>query len=403
MRRLIASLVFLPIFAFAFAEENPDGAAVLSMKVREECGPYLQNVTDSGFTVVWTTNMDAVSWVEIAPDDGTHWYNEARPKFYDLRGMGRRPITRIHKVRVDGLNPNTKYRYRIMMEGVAAQNNRVGIAYTPGYGPDVKHRPTTVKTKAADYDKLHIGVVNDMHEGDSTFRLLFSNAKEQKYDFVVFNGDMTSDINDDHTFAKHYMKSASELFASDIPTMLLRGNHEYRGNAALKWLEYIDTPTGKPYFTAKYGKFFFIFLDSGEDKEDGDIRNLGIMITDQYTDAEAEWLKKIVASKEFQEAEVRIAFSHIQPNPKGWFGNKVVANKFVPVLNEAGIDLMLCGHIHQYKYYTAGTTNAKFPVVCNKNRELMIMDIDKDNIVLKFYDPQHTLLRNLSFKTKKGN
>jgi UDP-2,3-diacylglucosamine pyrophosphatase LpxH len=56
-------------------------------------------------------------------------------------------------------------------------------------------------------------------------------------------------------------------------------------------------------------------------------------------------------------------------------GNAVVANKFVPILNQAGIDLMLCGHIHNYKVYEAGTTNARFPVVCNKNRELMTLDV----------------------------
>ena len=137
-----------------------------------------------------------------------------------------------------------------------------------------------------------------------------------------------------------------------------------------------------PYYTHKYGKFFFIFLDSGEDKYDGDIRNLGVIMTDRYTDKEAEWLKGVLESKDFKESEVRIVFSHIQPDANSWFGNKVVAEKFVPMLNEAGIDLMLCGHIHQYKYYEPGTTNAKFPVVCNKNRELMITDLDNSIDVL---------------------
>jgi len=91
----------------------------------------------------------------------------------------------------------------------------------------------------------------------------------------------------------------------------------------------------------------------------------------------------------------------MQPDPKGWFGNAVVANKFVPILNRAGIDLMLCGHIHNYKLFEAGTTNAQFPVVCNKNRELMTMDVDKNNIRLKFFDPDHKLLRSLDVKTRQ--
>lgn len=36
--------------------------------------PWLQAVGETEFTVVWTTNVDAVVWVEVAPDDGTHFY-----------------------------------------------------------------------------------------------------------------------------------------------------------------------------------------------------------------------------------------------------------------------------------------------------------------------------------------
>jgi predicted phosphodiesterase len=396
MKKIAAWFLLLFLALPVIAQEGN-----LPASVRQACGPYLQNVTDTSFTVIWTTNMDAVSWVEVAPDDGTNWNNTARPKYYDLRGFGRRPIAKVHHVTVKGLEPDTKYRYRIMMEGVTGQYDRVGISYSPGYGLDVISHPTSVRTKARSYDRLHIAMVNDLHEGDSVFRRLFSDAKQQQYDFVVFNGDMTTDIANEKDLVKHYLKSAAELFGSSTPIYATRGNHEYRGNDALKWMDYWETPTGKTYFSVCYGKFFFIFLDSGEDKYDGDIRNLGIMITDQYTDEEAAWLKEVVGSEAFRHAEVRIVFSHMQPDPKGWFGNAVVANKFVPILNRAGIDLMLCGHIHNYKLYEVGTTNARFPVVCNKNRELMTLDVDKNNIRLKFFDPDHKLLRSLDIKTRQ--
>ena len=31
-------------------------------------GPYLQNVTADGATVIWGTSADALSWVEAPPD-----------------------------------------------------------------------------------------------------------------------------------------------------------------------------------------------------------------------------------------------------------------------------------------------------------------------------------------------
>ncbi|MBR4756495.1 MAG: metallophosphoesterase, partial [Bacteroidales bacterium] len=337
----------------------------------------------------------------VAPDDGTDWYNCDRPRYYDLRGFGRRPITKVHHVTVDGLKPGTKYRYRIMMEGVVGQYNRSGVDVTSGFGLDVYRRPTWCTTLSEDYDKLHVATVNDMHESDSLFRRLMSDAAEQKYDFVVFNGDMTSTIDHEEDIPKNYMSSAAELFGYFTPIMIVRGNHEYRGNDALKWNDYHSNPGGMTYFTKKYGKFFFIFLDSGEDKTDADIRNLGVMITDQYTGKEKEWLKEVLESKDFKESEVRIVFSHIDPDANGWFGNRVVAEKFVPLLNEAGIDLMLCAHIHQYRYYEPGKVNTKFPVICNKNRELMVSDIDKDKIRLTFYNENHVLQRKVEFKTRQ--
>ena len=98
------------------------GIAVASgAQVKVNCGPYLQNVTEDSFTVVWTTNGPAVGWIELAPNDGTNFYNVERPKYFDLRGMGRKPIGTLHKVTVSGLKQGTTYRYRVMSQGVLSQ------------------------------------------------------------------------------------------------------------------------------------------------------------------------------------------------------------------------------------------------------------------------------------------
>ena len=91
----------LLVLSFALAMAN---LAAQTPKVKITGGPYLQNVTRNSFTVVWTSNMDAVSWVEIAPDDDTHFYNTERPKFYDTRGLGRRPITKLQDRKSTRLN-----------------------------------------------------------------------------------------------------------------------------------------------------------------------------------------------------------------------------------------------------------------------------------------------------------
>ena len=370
-------------------------------QVKISGGPYLQDVTDTSFTVIWTTNMDAVGWIEVAPDDGTHFYNTERKAYYDKRGLGRKPIGKMHKVTVSGLEPGTSYRYRAMNKGVLSQEHRTRIVYTEGYGQDIlKHNPPVVTTLKKDWSSVKFAVVNDVHENDSTFRELFKDARG-KYDFVCFNGDMTSEVRAEEDIMKYYMKSASELFADQTPIYMVRGNHEYRGNDAIRYLDYMQTPTGKTYYTFSYGDFFFIVLDSGEDKPDSDIRNLGIMITEDYVKEEAEWLEKVTESEAFRNAASRIVFCHMPPGGNGWHGNAMVSRYFVPVLNRAGIDLMLCAHIHRYRYDAPGTLGNDFPVLCNDNLTRLDAEVTPDRISINIYDASGKAVKSQTFQVGK--
>ena len=122
---LIAVLALLPIWAVA--QNGPVSAKIV-------CGPYLQNVTTDGFTVMWITDVDAVGWVEIAPDNSENFYYNDRPKYYDARGYGLKPIGKIHKVRIDGLKPGTSYRYRVMMTAVQDYYHNMSPVYGRGSG-----------------------------------------------------------------------------------------------------------------------------------------------------------------------------------------------------------------------------------------------------------------------------
>ena len=102
---LIASLILAPVVLLcqetvtATVNETP----VQPSTVKLVCGPYLQNVTTDGFTVMWISDIDALGWVELAPDDGTHFYYLDRPKYYDMTGAGINPLSKIHTVRITGL------------------------------------------------------------------------------------------------------------------------------------------------------------------------------------------------------------------------------------------------------------------------------------------------------------
>ena len=392
---LIAVLAVLAVLPFlAGAQNGPVSAKIV-------CGPYLQNVTTDSFTVMWITDVDAVGWVEIAPDNAENFYYNDRPKFYDLRGHGLKPIGKIHKVTVDGLKPGTSYRYRVMMTAVQDYHHNYNPVYGKGSGaPAYKVNLPKARTLDENYNEVKFAVVNDVHAQDSLLRRLFADKEKNKeFDFVMFNGDMTSDLAYSDKIIKHYLKPASDLFAAETPLFMARGNHEYRGKEALRISEYFDFPEHGPYYTFKYGKFFFLVMDSGEDKVDSDIENQGRLCSEPYLNQEAKWLKGVVESDDWKNAERRIVFSHIPPQTEdAWHGNLNMSQKFLPILNNAGVDLMLSGHVHRYSLREVGSTDAKFPVITNGQWQRMEITASAKSITVRIYDTDGKLTHSVDLK-----
>ena len=339
--------------------------------VNATCGPYVQCVSETGFTVIWATDIESVAWVEVAPDDDTHFYNKERDKYYDDRGNGVLPICKIHKIVVDGLEPGTTYRYRIMYKGVVSYNGSGDVEYLKANGTDVyKGKPFKIKTFEKSKETLRFDVFNDIHGKDSLFNTILAGARDNR-DFVFLNGDMTSNISQEELIISMYLKSAAKSLNGSIPLVASRGNHELRGRDAIKWLDYFSTPTGTPYYSFSIGKFFFVVLDACEDKPDSDIEYSGIVASSQYLKRQEKWLKEVLASEECRDAEVRIAFCHVPPETNGWYGAAQMCERLVPHLNEARIDAMFCGHIHGWRVDNGKLSNAAFPVVCNPNMQRM--------------------------------
>lgn len=349
------------------------------------CGPYIQCITETGFTVVWVTDMDAICWVETAPDDGTHFYNCERTKHYDMRGHGMQPIGRIHKIRIDGLEKGSVCRYRLMSKGVMSFKGSGDVKYTKTVGSDVyKGKPYEIRLLSENYDTLRFDIYNDIHGRDSLLGVLMA-ERRKAVDFVTFNGDMTTNIESHDMVQSMYLSTAAENLGGIVPLFASRGNHELRGRDAIKWFDYFDTPTGQTYYSYRMGKFFFIVLDACEDKPDSDIEYAGTVISQPYLKAQESWLKNTLKSEDFLSSEIRMVFCHIPPETKGWHGNKNVCTYFVPHLNNAGIDAMFCGHIHKWRYDTpdSGISNAAFPVICSPNAQRTEVTATSDKIAVK--------------------
>ena len=367
------------------------------------CGPYVQCVTEDSFTVLWVTDMDAICWIETAPDDGTHFYNCNRTKHFDMRGQGMQPIGKIHKIKVEGLEKGSTCRYRLMSKGVVSFKDCGDVKYTKVTGSDVyKGKPYQVKTFQSEYDTLRFDIYNDIHGRDSLLGVLMDGMRKD-LDFVAFNGDMTTHIESHEMVQTMYLSTAASKLGGKIPLFASRGNHELRGREAIRWFDYFTTPTGQTYYSFRLGKFFFIVLDGCEDKPDEDIEYAGTVLSEPYLKAQEEWLKRVLASEEFLSSEVRMVFCHIPPETKGWHGNMNVCKYFVPHLNKADIDVMFSAHIHKWRYDApdSGISNANFPVVCSPTVQRTEVTASAEKIVLNVINSDGVKTQSLELTCRR--
>lgn len=365
------------------------------------CQPYLQNLTDSTVTVVLATNRPSVAWVEIAPDDQTHFYERERQKFFDSQ-FGHKSTGTIHRVTVNGLKPDTKYRYRVYAREVFDNGERK-VRYGDVLANDVfRKEPYEFKTTGpSGKDKIHFAVFNDIHEDTDRYADLFNQIDSKDIDFIVLNGDMTNNMDRMSQLYDGYLNKTSELFARTIPFYMVRGNHETRGRLQNNFIEQFPNSTGQPYYTFSRGPVFFVVLDGGEDKPDNDIEYCDLADFDNYRTAEANWLRDVVSSPEYKNAQYRVVLLHIPPvGRREWHGLGEIRRKFLPILNEANVDVMLCAHMHQPQYFSPGEEGLKFPVIVNSNNEVMDITVDGKEIGINIKGRDGKVTRNYSYPAK---
>lgn len=346
-------------------------------------GPYLQQMGENEVTIIWTTNKDALSWVELAPGGNDSFYAVERPKYWDT-SYGSKNTGKLHRVTISGLEPGTEYRYRIFSKEIMSYKyHRVlygNIASSNVYS----QKPYVFTTLDKNNNTLSFKVVNDIHSKNDNLRQMLKEVNRNNTDLVIFNGDMVSILNDVEEIFPEFMDTATELFAKEVPIFYCRGNHETRGRGASGLYDYIPTTTGEFYYTFQAGPVFFVVLDSGEDKPDSDIEYSELANFDAYRSKQAKWLESVVTSDEFQQADFRIVIMHIPPTASTWHGTQDITRKFVPILNSARVDVMLCGHTHNYRFIDKGEeAGIEFPILINDNETWLDVTVDKEIKILQ--------------------
>lgn len=371
----------LAFFVFVFC------ALSAQDKISIEYGPYLQNVEEHEVSIVWKSSRESVGWVEIAPDDGTNFYEKERTRYFDTAN-GLKNVSSVHSVRISGLDSGTTYRYRVYSQEVLSHKG-IQVTYGSVAATDVyRKKPLEFTTNSKSVENFSFVVVNDIHGRSDDMVTLLKAAGYEKSAFVVFNGDMVSEFKDEEHIFNGFMSDAVDLFAKEKPLYYVRGNHETRGEYASSFQDYFCPEKPSLYFTVSYGPAFFICLDTGEDKPDSDIEYSGITAYDGYRSVEAEWLKSVVVSDEFRNAQYRIVLCHMPPvSSEGgiWHGGKEVLDKFVPILNGRDVSVMFCGHAHSYSYHNPSDL-IDFPVLVNDDETVLRVDVSEDEMTMNVVD-----------------
>ena len=354
-------------------------------------GPYVQAVTKESVTIVWATDKTAISWVETAPNDKVHFYGEERPKFFQTK-LGRKVPTKFHSITIP--NPNTNgdaaFRYRAFSQEITS--NKGGktmygrVASTRVYA----YRHIYVKT--LDYAKTSVNfiVMNDQHGNESAYAVLNKRVNRKKTDAVLLCGDMASSDAEKQTLSVYHkisgrcinLKSA-ETPLHEVPTFMVRGVNESVGNLGMNYMTYFPTATGKPYYTVRYGSTCFIVLDSGCDQKD---KATGNDFTSYYNE-QAAWLEKTLQSEEVTTAKFKVVMMHIPPIAGVAPVSKDLQSLYVPMLEKAGVTLMVCGYTHNSQMHEA-SKKCNFPILENGSNTLLNIHATENNmeVVVEDFD-----------------
>jgi len=165
-------------------------------------------------------------------------------------------------------------------------------------------------------------------------------AKAEGPDLIVLGGDMVNDGGDADEW-REFWKAAETPFSGMI-TAAVPGNHDNYPLLA----EQFDYPEEAPvspgsgyFYSFQSGPIHFVMLDSN--------------IMGAANDRDIQWLRSDLDSAAAKQATWRIAVMHhpmwpVAENPKDSVRAETMREFFLPIFEEYGVDLILCGHQHNY-------------------------------------------------------
>ena len=326
--------------------------------------PVLQAPAPTSMGVAFAVTALANGFVEVA--DNPEMKNPTRfmAEGFPLAGIDDRVLL----VRLRNLKPGTRYWYRA---GAAKLEHPVGYWTKPS---EIVWHDVHSFTTPGDNAPSHFGMMCDTHAAFAQMARITKKYRALGVPLVVWNGDIpTSLTNKREDFVKHYLvPPENDGYAADTSIVLNRGNHDFRGTASNRLGEVMmpRLPEERAMrdiamdrnFAFRMGDVALIGLDTGEDKPDHHPANGGFSRFTPYRQAQAVWLKDQFERPEIAKAPYIVAFVHIplfDSNPNANPGTiledyaawqKECAELWGPTLAKNGVQLVMAGHTHRYRF-----------------------------------------------------
>ncbi len=244
------------------------------------------------------------------------------------------PTHFVHVATIEGLSTQSAYDYRV----------RSGDTYSPVY---------QFRTAPAPSTPFKIAWVADNQNGPSVFAAHVGHIANRPPDLMFVPGDTVQGTTTGGVLGGSILSEwqtqwwdplTVSNFAQTTPVMFARGNHD--GEHPYSYA-YSALPENESWYSFSYGNSFFVVLDSETTTGQQTTEN------DQLT-----YLQQALTSPEAAAAEFRIVVFHRPPWTRlwdfsgvftGYNGETWVRNDWVPVMEAAGVDLVICGHSHSYQ------------------------------------------------------
>jgi acid phosphatase type 7 len=320
-----------------------------------EALPVLANVQADQIEIIVSPNDLAAGWVEYGNDRNVGHRVDAVS--YGMHHTS----DRVLKFKLTGLQPGKEYFYRVTLQQIVYHNN-----HRHETNKQVKSEISQFTTLDPKASTASFSCWNDTHENNETLKRLADKLHNQQPDFLVWNGDVTNDIFREEQIVGQFLNPAEQAYASIVPMMFSRGNHDVRGRDARYLQDYLTGPGGMYYYGFRQGPLATLVMDTGEDKPDNHPSFANLLDFEGFRSEQAQWLESVIDETWFASAPFRVVFMHIPlvwetEVPERWpsiWGEGINGwicedghKKWHDLLVRAGVQLVISGHTHRPAYF----------------------------------------------------